>query len=132
MIIKVRISPMERWCPYMRSRARHFPQLDYTKMPGVLVEIETESITQAELCDAKMWKATFKRAAERRKVAGIRLGRFTVMLNKDQIESINEFWDSWIRALGKNGAGDYLVVVMRDAHEKLRTAIQEREAKKKR
>jgi len=83
-----------------------------------------------ELTDEE--KATFKRAAERRKVAGIRLGRFTVMLNKDQIESINEFWDSWIRALGKNGAGDYLVVVMRDAHEKLRTAIQEREAKKKR
>ena len=70
MIIKVRISPMERWCPYMRSRARHFPQLDYTKMPGVLVEIETESITQAELCDAKMWKATHAAVAAIASVAG--------------------------------------------------------------
>lgn len=82
-----------------------------------------------ELTDEE--KTTFKRAAERRKAAGIRLGRFCIMLNKDQIESINEFWDSWIRALGKDRAGDYLVVVMRDAHEKLRAVIQEGQEKKR-
>lgn len=82
-----------------------------------------------ELTDEQ--KQVFKDAAARRKEAGIRLGRFCVMLNRDQIESVNEFWDSWVRALGKDRAGDYLVVVMRDAHEKLREVIVEQKAKKR-
>ena len=83
-----------------------------------------------ELTDAQ--KQLFKDMTARRKAAGIRLGRWCIMVNKDQLESIEEFWGSWVGALGKQRAGDYLVVVMRDAHEKLRIAIQEREAKKKR
>ena len=34
------------------------------------MEIETESITQAELCDAKMWKATHAAVAAIASVAG--------------------------------------------------------------
>lgn len=76
-------------------------------------------------------KQVFKDAAARRKAAGIRLGRFTIMMDKAAIESVNEYWDSWIRTLGKERATDYFVVVMRNGHEKLRAALMEREAKKR-
>jgi hypothetical protein len=84
---------------------------------------------KTELTDEQ--KAVFKAATERRKAAGIRLGRWCVMLNKDQLVSINEFWDSWVKALGKEKAGDYLIVVMRKGHEALREAIKRRQDARK-
>lgn len=76
-------------------------------------------------------KQVFKDAAARRREAGIRLKRFCVMLEENQVISVNEYWDTWVRHLGKVRAGDYLLVVMREAHEKLRAALVEREAKKR-
>jgi hypothetical protein len=84
-------------------------------------------VSQEQLTEEQ--KQVFKDATARRKANGIRLGRFCVMLNKDQIVSINEYWDSWTRLLGKERAGDYLIVAMTRAHEALREAIKERNPK---
>lgn len=83
----------------------------------------------SELSDEQ--KKVFKDAAERRKAAGIKLGRWCVMLDKAAIESINEYWDTWVRTLGKERATDYFVVIMRNGHEKLRAALVEQQTKKR-
>lgn len=83
----------------------------------------------ADLTDAQ--KQVFKDAAARRKAAGIKLKRWCVMLDSNQIESVNVFWDSWVRALGKQKAGDYLLVVMRKADETLQRVMEERQSGKK-
>lgn len=80
-----------------------------------------------ELTDAQ--KQVFVDATNRRKESGIRLKRFCVMLDSNQIESVNLFWDSFVRTLGKQKAGDYFVVVMRKADESLQRAIEERRKK---
>jgi len=71
-------------------------------------------------------KQIFKSATERRREAGIRLKRFCISLDSNQVESVNMFWDSFVRALGKQKAGDYFVVVMRKADESLQRAIESR------
>jgi len=45
------------------------------------------------------------------------------MLDSDQLTSIDNFWDGWVQELGKQRAGDYLVVAMRKADEALRRAL---------
>jgi hypothetical protein len=79
----------------------------------------SEPLTDAE-------KATFLAATNRRKAAGIRLRRWAVMLDADQIVSINSYWSDMVETLGKQKAGDYLVVVLREAHETLRRVTKER------
>ena len=71
-------------------------------------------------------KATFLAATNRRKAAGIRLRRWAVMLDADQIVSINSYWSDMVETLGKQKAGDYLVVVLREAHETLHRVMKER------
>jgi len=71
-------------------------------------------------------KAVFKAATERRRDAGIRLKRFSIMLDADQIVSINSYWSDMVETLGKQKAGDYLVVVLREAHETLHRVMKER------
>jgi len=79
------------------------------------------------LSDAE--KQIFKNATARRREAGIRLKRFCISLDSNQVESVNMFWDSFVRALGKQKAGDYFVVVMRKADEALQRAIEDRKRK---
>jgi hypothetical protein len=71
-------------------------------------------------------KEVFRAAAARRKAAGIKLGRFAFMADQTQIVSINEFWNGWVEALGKQHAVDYLLIAMRKADESLRRAIARR------
>ena len=71
-------------------------------------------------------KQLFLASTNRRKAAGIRLKRFCIALDSNQVESVNMFWDSFVRALGKQKAGDYFVVVMRKADENLQRAIENR------
>jgi len=78
-----------------------------------------EELSQAE-------KDVFKAAAARRKAAGIKLKRFAFMADENQIVTINEFWNGWVEALGKQHAVDYLLVALRKADESLRRAIARR------
>jgi len=81
-----------------------------------------------ELSDEQ--KQVFKDAAARRKAAGIKLGRFSVMADKNQIVSLNDFWNGWVQTLGKQHAVDYLIVVMRKGDEALRIAAEKRTKRK--
>jgi hypothetical protein len=76
-------------------------------------------VTEAE-------KQTFQEAAARRKANGIKLGRFAVHADTNQIISLNDFMDGWIKKLGKQRAVDYLIVCMRKGEEALQRAIEER------
>lgn len=78
----------------------------------------------SELTDDQ--KQVFKDAAARRKANAIRLGRWCVMLDTNQIKSIDEFWNEYVKELGKQHAGDYLVVCMRKGFEALRDAVERR------
>jgi hypothetical protein len=75
-------------------------------------------------------KQVFKDAAARRRAAGIKLGRFTILADKNQIVSLNDFLDGWIRHLGKQGAIDFLIVCMRRGEEALQRAMEERKKKR--
>jgi len=57
-VAKVRIAPMEHWCPYMLGKQERFPELDYSRMPGTVVRIYTTSLTQAMFCDGRLWLAS--------------------------------------------------------------------------
>jgi hypothetical protein len=71
----------------------------------------------AELSESE--KATFKAATERRKAAGIKLGRITLLAEKSQVEGFNELWDSWVARWGKNLAVDHLIRIMGQVEARL-------------
>ena len=73
----------------------------------------TDTLTDEE-------KATFRAAGERRKAAGIRLKRFAVMCDANQIESLNVLWDSWTERFGKQRAVDHLIKMWGHAEARLR------------
>jgi len=54
-------------------------------------------------------KQTFLAATNRRKEAGIKLGRISFMATKEQVESFNELLNSWVERWGKNKAVDALL-----------------------
>ena len=74
-------------------------------------------------------KAVFKAATERRKANAIKLGRFAVMADTNQVISLDEFFNGWVERLGKQRAVDYLIVCMRRGDEALVRALEEREKK---
>jgi len=74
-------------------------------------------------------KATFKRATDRRREAGIRLKRFTVLMESSQVEAINILWDAWVERFGKTRAIDELIRIM--AHVEARLRDKERAAGEK-
>jgi len=57
-------------------------------------------------------KQTFLAATNRRKEAGIKLGRISFMATKEQVESFNELLNSWVERWGKNKAVDVLLSMM--------------------
>jgi hypothetical protein len=65
-------------------------------------------------------KAVFRAAGVRRKEAGIRLKRFAVMCDSNQIESLNVLWDSWAERFGKQAAVDNLIKMWSHAEARLR------------
>lgn len=73
--------------------------------------------------------ATFNRAAARRRETGIKLGRWCVMADKNQLVSIEEFWNGWTELLGKQRAADFLIVCMRKGDEALRDAMKRKDKK---
>jgi len=76
------------------------------------------------LTDAQ--KQVFKDASERRRAAGIRLGRFTIGMEASAVASANDMWAHWVEHLGKERATDYLLVCMRKGTEALERARKER------
>jgi hypothetical protein len=75
-----------------------------------------------ELSDAE--KDLFKRLAADRRARGIRLGKWSVMMDTAAIETVDTLWESWVRALGKQKAVDNLVEAMGNQHELIRSRIQ--------
>jgi hypothetical protein len=71
-----------------------------------------------ELSDSE--KATFLAATNRRKAAGIRLGRISFMATKEQVESFNELLDAWTQRWGKNKAVDVLLSMMSGIEARIR------------
>jgi hypothetical protein len=65
-------------------------------------------------------KATFQRAAARRKAAGIRLGRFVICCDTNQVESLNVLLDSWVGQFGKQKAIDHLIKLWSAAEARLK------------
>jgi hypothetical protein len=65
-------------------------------------------------------KAVFRAAGVRRKNAGIRLKRFAVMADANQIESLNVLWDAWAERFGKQQAVDHLIKMWSAAEARLR------------
>jgi hypothetical protein len=57
-------------------------------------------------------KDVFRRAAERRKAAGVILKRFAIMADASQVEAINEIWESFVLRWGKEKAVDVLLRAM--------------------
>ena len=64
----------------------------------------------AELSDAD--KEVFKRATAARKANGIRLRRWSVMLDEKDLEVIDELWDDWVSRWGKRHAANHLLRAM--------------------
>jgi len=65
-------------------------------------------------------KATFARAAERRKAAGIQLRRIFIMADATQVTSFNALWESWTIRWGKQRAVDELLRFMSLVETRLR------------
>jgi hypothetical protein len=65
-------------------------------------------------------KEIFKRAAERRKDAGIRLKRFAISVDASQAQALGILFDSWISRWGKEKAIDYFIVIMGRIEARLR------------
>jgi hypothetical protein len=82
-----------------------------------------------EHCVTCVEHATFKAAAERRKVNGMRNRRFSIMCDEAAVVSISDFWEGWVEHLGKQNAVDYLIISMRKADEALRAAMERRKKK---
>ena len=76
-----------------------------------------------ENCVTCIEHAVFKAAGERRREKGIKLGRWTIMVDKNQLASIDEFYQGWVEMFGKQRAADYLIVCMRKADEALRESL---------
>ena len=76
-------------------------------------------------------KQLFKDMAARRKAKGIQLGRWSIMVEKSALETIHEFWESWVRVFGKEKAVDNLIEAMMNQHELIRQRlIYERDSKR--
>lgn len=84
----------------------------------------------SELSDQE--KDLFKRLAADRRARGIKLGKWSVMMDTAAIETIDTLWESWVRALGKQKAVDNLVEAMGNQHELIRSRIQFEIEEKKR
>jgi hypothetical protein len=67
-------------------------------------------MSDSPLSDAE--KAIFRAATERRKQRGIKLQRFSVMLDKSQVEGLYILWDAWVDRWGKERAADELIRLM--------------------
>ena len=65
-------------------------------------------------------KQTFLAATNRRKEAGIKLGRISFMATKEQVESFNELLNSWVERWGKNKAVDVLLSMMSGIEARVR------------
>jgi hypothetical protein len=65
-------------------------------------------------------KLLYRAATERRRAAGIRLKRFAVLADANQVESLNQLWDSWVERFGKQGAVDRLLGMWSHAEARLR------------
>lgn len=65
-------------------------------------------------------KETFRAASERRKKAGIRLKRFAIMADENQVVSLNSLWDSLVERFGKQSAVDHLIRMWGAAEARLR------------
>lgn len=57
-------------------------------------------------------KAVYQRASERRKAAGIKLKRFCVQADENQVKSLNEIWDFFVIRFGKQHAVDHVVSML--------------------
>lgn len=79
-------------------------------------------------------KSYWKGATERRKQNGIRLGKLSVMVEKEQVEGFLELYQTWIQRWGKSKATDALIAAMADfeaRYQDLRQLVLERKRKKK-
>lgn len=79
-------------------------------------------------------KAFWKEATARRRANGIRLGKLSVMVEKEQVESFLELYQTWITRWGKSKATDALIAAMADfeaRYQDLRQLVLERKRKKK-
>jgi hypothetical protein len=65
-------------------------------------------------------KLMYRAATERRKAAGIRLQKFSVMCDTKQVESLNVLWDAWVERWGKQHAVDELLRLMSTVESRLR------------
>jgi hypothetical protein len=75
-------------------------------------------MAKEQLTDAE--KQVFLDATNRRKAAGIRLKRISIMASTDQVEAFNELWSSWVERWGKNTAVDHLIRMMAHIEAKVR------------
>jgi hypothetical protein len=73
-------------------------------------------------------KLLYRAATERRRAAGIRLKRFAVLADANQVESLNQLWDAWVERDGKQCAVDRLLRMW--SHEEARLRDQERSGRK--
>lgn len=69
----------------------------------------------------------YRAATERRKLAGIRLKRFAIMCDENQVVSLNSLWDSLVERFGKQAAVDHLIRMW--SHAEARLCDKERNAK---
>jgi hypothetical protein len=65
-------------------------------------------------------KALYKAATERRAKAGIRLKRFCVMADENQVVSLNALWDGAVERWGKQKAVDTWIVILSKVDARLR------------
>ena len=69
MIAKVRIAPVERWCPAsLRNLSSKLPR---NEIAGFIVYIEPASMLQSEDCDGKSWLVVTEAAISAREQFGI-------------------------------------------------------------
>jgi len=83
-----------------------------------------------EHCVTCIEHQVFKRLGEHRRARGIKLGKFCILCDTAAIVSLSEFWEDFVRILGKEKAVDFLIICMRRGHESLLRAVMERSNRK--
>jgi hypothetical protein len=75
-------------------------------------------------------KKLFVEMTNRRKLNGVRLRRWSVMMDAQQLEVIDDLWSEWVSRWGKHHAANHLIRAMADEEAEFRDREHANETKK--
>ena len=69
MIARVRIAPVERWCPFMLDCLTNAPEI--ASAQGTLIAIHADSMTDSDKCGGRAWMVAKEEAIKIREQFGV-------------------------------------------------------------